>query len=395
MEHLKNMAIIGVGNCGGQVANLAEQKYDSIFDCIYINTSSDDLAMIKTQNSDLVYKIGGENDVEGSGKNRKKMKEYLRASFKEVLGDTRFRECIKCMKYVFIVGSTAGGTGSGSMLIITAMMRANYPAIHFIPVAVLPSDEASLGELGNTKEFLRDLYDVLGPSTSYMMYDNSQVDRNGISTVEVKKRVNENIVEDLRVLSCVDNYPTPYDSIDPADMEVIITTPGRILVARINKHLTEKAMEDNNIDDMLIKAIKHSCHAETDRNKRVVRWGIITYFTEPVMKLFTSQLDGLAAFLGTPVERFDHNAVNDKSDDLNFIYLIASGLPPINDRASDINSRIEALIQALPSDEDRYIFSGEDVSYDAIEKRKAAVRQAKIDDQNIPSPDEVFAMFDK
>ena len=74
----KKVAIIGVGNCGSQVANLAEKKYGTLFDCIYINTSETDLSMVLTDNDDLKFKIGNKDEVEGSGKNRSKMKKYLK-----------------------------------------------------------------------------------------------------------------------------------------------------------------------------------------------------------------------------------------------------------------------------------------------------------------------------
>ena len=71
---MKNIAIIGVGNCGSQIANLAHEKYDEIFDTVYINTSDSDLSMVTDKNG-LKFKIGGNGEVEGSGKNRTKMKE--------------------------------------------------------------------------------------------------------------------------------------------------------------------------------------------------------------------------------------------------------------------------------------------------------------------------------
>jgi hypothetical protein len=256
-------------------------------------------------------------------------------------------------------------------------MRQLFPDTNFILIVILPQLGASLMEQGNALEFCQELYDVLmANSTTYMVYDNeSTATLPPTKSLEV---VNENIVEDLRVLSGVDNYPTPYESIDEADMESIITTPGRLIVARINKGLTEKSMEDNNLDDIIIKGIKNSCHAETDRNKRVLRWGIITFFTDAVNRLYVPNLEKLGDFIGTPVERFNHNAINDKSESLNFLYMIASGLSPINDRVSRITDRIEELKNALANDESsRYILSGEGASYDVMEARKKADKKAR------------------
>lgn len=362
----KNIGIIGVGNCGGQVAFLAEKKYDMLFDSVYINTSESDLSMIR---GELKFKIGNEGVIEGSGKNRMKMKQYLKHDIDKIIENERFAKVMSDKKYVFIVASTAGGTGSGAAPILLEVLRQLFPDTHFILTMVLPRIQDSLMEQGNTLEFLDELYKGLGEDTTYMVYDNeSTTDK---SPTEALEAVNENIVEDIRVLSGADNYPTPYESIDPADMESIIKTPGRLLVTRVKQHLTEKIMEDTSLDDQIIKSIKQSCHAETDRNKRVVRLGVITYFTEQVNKLYTSKLSKLNEFIGTPIERFNHNAINDKGEALNFLYLIASGLSPINDRAKKITARVEELKKALANDESsKYVLSENETIYDPSEIRK-------------------------
>lgn len=387
----KKIAIIGVGNCGSQVAQLAQTKYPDLFDCIYINTSDSDLAMVTVEDQ-LKFKIGKKDEVEGSGKNRTKMKEYLMADINNILTDENLQQTIVDKKYTFIVSSAAGGTGSGAAPVLMEILRQMFPDTNFILVSVLPQISSSLMEQGNTLEFLNELYDVLGESTTYMIYDNeSTADLPPTKALEV---VNENIVEDLRVLSGVDNYPTPYESIDEADMESIITTPGRLLVVRLNKRLTEKSMEDNNLDEMIIKAIKQSAHAETDRNKKVVRWGVITYFTDAVNRLYTTEFDKLTEFIGTPIERFNHNAINKNNENLNFFYMIASGLSPINDRVVKVTERIEELKNALASDDSsRYILSGDGASYDVLEARRKADKRANTPEEINPS--DIFKKFMK
>lgn len=388
----KSSVIIGIGNCGSQVANLAERTYPELFDTAYINSSEADLAMVKTDHDELKFKIGEREEIEGSGKNRTKMKEYLMQDINKILADEKLQECIVEKKYCFVVTSAAGGTGSGAAPVLMEIMRQLFPDTNFILIGVLPQLTASLMEQGNALEFLNELYDVLGSDTTYMIYDNESTA--GLPPTKALEEVNMNIVEDLKVLTGVDNYATPYESIDEADMESIITTPGRLLVVRVNKMLTEKAMEDNNLDDMIIKAIKKSAHAETDRNKKVVRWGIITYFTDQVNKLYSPALEGLIDFIGTPVERFNHNAINDKAETLNFLYMIASGLSPINDRVKKITDRIDELKAALAKDESsQYILSGEGASYDVMAERKKADKRARQATEVNPS--EIFKRFMK
>lgn len=385
----KKIAILGIGNCGSQVAYLAERKYGSLIDSIYINTSDADLSMIE---GSIKFKIGKKEQVEGSGKNRSKMKAYLMNDIEGILKEERFLNIIEEKKYVFIITSAAGGTGSGAGPVLFEVLRRGFPDVHFILIGVLPPLQASLMEQGNTIEFLNELYQDLGNDATYMIYDNETTsDRSPTEALEI---VNENIVEDIRVLSGVDNYATPYESIDAADMESIITTPGRLLVVRIKKGLTEKVMEDIAIDELIVKAIKQSCHTETDRNKKVIRWGIITYFTTAVNKLYTCNLGKLHDFLGTPIERFNHNTINDKGENLNFLYMIASGLSPINDRVKKINQRIEELKNALANDEaSKYIYSDEEASYDVMAARK---KEEKRNNQSAAfNTKDIFSKFMK
>lgn len=385
---MRRITIIGVGNCGGQVALLAEKKYPEIFDSVYVNTSEADLSMITSENG-LKFKIGKNEEVEGTGKNRDKMKEYLRTDIEKILGDKDLQERIVEKKYCFIISSAAGGTGSGSSPILLEFMRQMFPDTYFILVTVLPQIQATEMEQGNALEYLSELYDVLGEDTTYMVYDNETVaDLPPTRALEI---VNENIVEDIRVISGIDNFPTPYNSIDDADMETIVKKPGRLLVTRLTSNLTEKVFEDNNIDQMIIKNIKRSNHAETDRNKRTGKWGVITYFTDAVNKLYNPSFAGLYDFIGTPEDILNHNTINDKSETLNFMYLIISGLSPINDRATKMANRIEEL-KKLKADANsgKYVLSGSSILADRNKQGESKTPQAAA-----INPNDIFSKFGK
>lgn len=383
----KKVAIIGLGNCGSQVAYLAERKYGDLFDSVYINSSDADLSMVG--DSRLKFKLG-EEDVEGSGKNRSVMKQYLKEGIGKILGNETFQETIADKQYVFIVSSAAGGTGSGAAPVMMSIMKEMFIDVNFILVAVLPQQQASLMEIGNAREYCDELYRNLAETSTYMIYDNDTA--SDLSATQSLTTVNEAIVEDIRVLTGVDNYPTPYESIDEADMESILTTPGRLIVARVTKGLTEKIMEDAQIDDILIKAIKLSRHAETNRDKKHVRCGVITFFTEEVNRLYGSSLEKLFDFIGTPIERFNHNAVNPGAENMNFIYLIAAGLSPITDRIRKMDDRAEALQRALANSKaGEYVASEELPTYSVMgERRKQARRQGKDDDINL---NDIFSKF--
>ena len=367
----KKSAIIGIGNCGSQVADLAEKKYPDLFDSVFINTSEADLALVSTPDSPLKFKIGNESEVEGSGKDREKMKDYLQKDiFAKVLKNDMFQEAIGDKHYCFIVSSTAGGTGSGAAPIMYSILSQMFPDVHFILIFVLPQINASLMELGNTQDYLKEIYTKPTVPLVYMAYDNETV--KDLSILAGPAKVNNEIVEDLRTISCMDNYHAQFSSIDMADMENIVTNPGRLIVARINDHLSDKDLEDTTLSDKFIHAIKHSCHAETDRNKKVDVWGTITYLTSVGYDLIKGPMESMYDFLGIPHTEYVHGAENTGKEELNFAYFLAGGLSPINDRAARIEERVEELTQAQSTNDDMsYIFSGDSVSYsDTIRRRK-------------------------
>lgn len=386
---VEKTVICGIGNAGNQLGALAQKKYPELFTSIFINSSDSDLSQV-TVDTDLKFKIGDKDIVEGSGKNREKMKEYLKEDLEKLLMNQKFQEAITDAKYCYIISSTAGGTGSGAAPVLYEILTKWLPKTKFILVAILPRIEASLMEQGNCLSFLNELYEVIGDDATYMIYDNESTA--DLSPTQSLQEVNKNIVEDLRVLTGVDNYSTPYESIDAADLESILTTKGRLLVARVTKDLSEKNIEDNSIDDMIIKAIKQSSNAETDRDKKVERWGIITYLTESANDAFKSNFDTLSNFIGTPLERFNHNAINPGKDNTNFLYFIASGMAPINDRTQKVIDRIEELKNAQAnSDSMKFILSGEGASYnDIIERRKEDERSRATENFD---PDSIFDKF--
>lgn len=365
---VEKTAALGIGNAGSQVANLAQRKYPELFESVFINSSDSDLSQV-TVETDYKFKIGDKDVVEGSGKNRTKMKEYLKRDLEGLLTNERFQKAIADKKYCYVISSTAGGTGSGAAPVLLDILRKWLPKTKFILVSILPRISASLMEQGNTLEYLNELYDVLGDDTTYMIYDNESTA--DMPPTQALEKVNENIVEDMRVLTGVDNYSTPFESIDAADLESIMTTSGRLIVSRVTKNLTEKSIEDSSVDDSIIKSIKQSSHAETDRNKKVERWGIITYLTENVNNIFRSDFEGLLDFIGTPIERFNHNAINPGKENTNFLYFIASGMSPINDRTQKVIDRINELKEAQAGDKNmEFILSGDGASYNDIMSRR-------------------------
>ena len=247
-----NVALIGIGNCGNQIAALA--KKDAGIDVICINTSENDLSTLPAELKEVSFLVG---DSEGSGKNRAGAKKFLKEHITKLVSDEKFKDIIMSKDVIFIASSTGGGTGSGMAPIMSSIIRQAFrnddgSEKPVILIGVLPRLSEGLSTQVNSMDYLRELFDVLENPT-YMLYDNNNFSKE--SSYVVLQKVNQEIVTDIKILQCLYNLPTPFDSIDEKDMKAILDTPGRIVISSLFD-IKEKDLDDTSIEDLLIENLK-------------------------------------------------------------------------------------------------------------------------------------------
>ena len=368
---MKNYGIIGIGNAGNQIASLANEKLQ--MDAIAINSSERDLDTITNPN--VIKKIIG--DSKGAGKNRTEAKAFLKGSVIEMITSEDFVEFMKEKEYVIVVSSTGGGTGSGTAPVFEEILKQSNPNVNFILIAVLPTLSEALSTQVNTLEYLKELYEA-SSDTTYMLYDNEKASH--LPSYEMMDTINAAIVEDLRVLTGEYNYPTKYASIDEKDMSVILTTSGRLMVAGVTKGLDEKTLDTKAIDDLVIDDFKKNYHAEYNRDKVIMRMGIISVLDEDVNKLFDGELQKVQDTIGTPVETFNHIAINEHPEVNNRIYVIAAGMTRADDRMKKITERIDAINAAQEKiKKANNALSGVDL--DALNAKKQLKEKGEVGDK--------------
>lgn len=328
------IGIIGIGNAGNQVAALAKQEL--AIPAIAINTSQKDLEMTGDGVKKYLIKPKSGESQGGAGKNRNVAKEYLRDSILTLLENNDIKSTINSLRVVFVVSSTGGGTGSGASLMLSTILNAQYPQCLIIPIGILPVEGEALSAQANTLEYLSELYNATGEDTAYMLYDNNASAE--LSTANVLKNINEEIVKDLKVLTGFFNISTPYDSIDDADMVRLISLAGRLMVTRV-----EGIRKDADVEDALIKGIKSSVHCEMQRDKVVKGTGVITNMDSQLQETFDTHMPKVRDFIGIPYHDFNHIGVNEVPREPNNIYLIMSGLSPVADYIDELNERIDKI----------------------------------------------------
>ena len=173
-----------------------------------------------------------------------------------------------------------------------------------------------------------------------MLYDNDKLAN--LPSYQIMEKVNEEVVSDIDVLRCTYNLTTRYDSIDEEDMKRLISFPGRIMVSRI-ENIKEKDCENKTIEDMLIDNIKKNCHVESQRDKKVIASGVVMNLSDKLTAEFDNHLPKVREFVGEPVHDFNHIYINKERNLPNNVFLILSGLTPINDKIHKIDDRVKEI----------------------------------------------------
>ena len=331
------IALIGIGNAGNQVANVAVQKGIPV---ICINSSIKDLDTIDESIS--VVLIG---HSEGAGKDRSAAKRFLKDDFKKIVMADEFNQFIDPIDIVFIVSSSGGGTGSGVSIMFNDILRRIYRNKVFINIGILPTLVDSIGAQRNTLEYLKELNATNNP---YLLYDNNKFKDDDTATY--MEKVNRAIVDDLLYIRGDYSYKTQYGMIDDADMYKILTVPGMINISKYENFL-EKDMDDGKfLDSFIIKDMKTNATCQLDRDRIIKRMGIIVNLTPDLNKYYDGSLLEFKKSVGEPIEIFEHYFVNESGDTKKYpnrFAMILSGLSITDDRIQIIMQRIEEAEEAI------------------------------------------------
>ena len=147
MSNLKNFGLLGIGACGGnQVA--AFKKYD--IPSFYVNSAMEDLNSLGLQDMHY-YHVKG---ATGCHKDRNVSKTYLAHNYEDIL---KHIERHLTGKYIFLFGSTGGGTSSGMCALMTELLENELGKI-VIPVITIPSLSESLQAKTNSYELMKELF---------------------------------------------------------------------------------------------------------------------------------------------------------------------------------------------------------------------------------------------
>lgn len=207
----EQFGVLGLGQCGGNIASLFEQKK---YTTVYLNTSKEDLNAIKG-----VHKIHIDG-ADGAAKDRRKVLQLATESFQSIIEKIN---SILTQKYILVLFSSSGGTGSGlSSPILRYLAQTGKVCI---PVVVLP-DEASESAKAceNAYNSCADLISIQGLGATFLL-DNSNED---------KFIINQKFVNEFDAFVNIKNSSV-YGNIDMAERKQILSCPGISVIGKTSK----------------------------------------------------------------------------------------------------------------------------------------------------------------
>ncbi len=330
-EPLLSIGVIGMGNCGGQMADLVCDKLS--VDAFAINASEKDINMLRAEEISVIM-VG---DGKGTGKNREEAADFLLNKINLVQDDS-FKEFLDRNDVIFVVSSMGGGFGSGSCLIMTELLtKLTEGNKAIIPVGVLPFDSEGYTAQSHAIEWLQELEKLDVP---YIIYDNNIY--GDIPKQQAHQKINFQFAKDICVIRGDYVYNTNSGGIDNRDMLTVVSIPGRIVIDTI-LDLDESELVDRSIAKTLEQHLeKESAHAAMVDDK-VIKASALMYCFGPELSSYTGTLkEDIQSIFGPHLNDYDNfSDVNGPGSGT--VSLILSGLTSPVLRINRLISRRDKL----------------------------------------------------
>lgn len=256
----EQFGIIGLGQCGSNIANLFENKG---YNTVYVNTSLEDLGTIKG-----VHKIHIPG-ADGAAKDRKRVLQLAMESFGDIVQKI---ENIITQEYVVVIYSSSGGTGSG---LSTPMLKyLTQIGKTCIPVVILPDNTIeSAKACENAYNACAELMSIQGLGATFLL-DNSRND---------KFAINNKFVCELDSFINIKNL-SMYGNMDKSERRLMLSCPGVAVIGKLSKSRSTASE--------IIESLYNGIYAEVE-SKTAYYLGVSTSNKSLDMNSMTSAIGGV------------------------------------------------------------------------------------------------------
>ncbi len=215
------LLVIGCGQCGGRIADQfarlggrarAQRSIEIITDCFAINTDTADLTGLSVIKRDYEHRIvigTRSTSGHGVGKINELGAEIAREDGDAVIGVIGRTQHLSETDAFLVAASAAGGTGSGTISVLTKQLKERYPEKPVYNLIILPFMHEEMNEersVYNTATCLKSAYVA---ADAVFLVDNQRFLRKGLSLSDNLSRINALIVEPFYNILCAGEEKKP------------------------------------------------------------------------------------------------------------------------------------------------------------------------------------------
>jgi cell division GTPase FtsZ len=208
------LIVIGLGQCGGRIADefarmgkraVEMRNIDIIVDAFAVNTDTADMATVRTIKPDYQHRIligAGKTRGHGVAKLNELGAEIAREDADKIMDALRTAKDLYEADAFLVISSTAGGTGSGAIPIITNVLKERFSDKPVYTILVLPFEHEETAEemaIYNTAVCLKSTYAI---ADAVILVDNQRYIKKDFSLKNNIYEINRLIVEPFFDLLC-------------------------------------------------------------------------------------------------------------------------------------------------------------------------------------------------
>jgi cell division GTPase FtsZ len=208
------LIVIGLGQCGGRIADEFTRmgkraselrNIEIVVDSFAVNTDTADMATIKTIKPDYQHRIligAGKTRGHGVAKLNELGAEIAREDADKILDALRATKHLYEVDGFLVISSTAGGTSSGAIPIITNVLKERFADKPVYALLVLPFEHEETAEemaIYNTAVCLKSTYAI---ADAIILVDNQRYIKKDFSLKNNIYEINRLIVEPFFDLLC-------------------------------------------------------------------------------------------------------------------------------------------------------------------------------------------------
>jgi len=264
----RKIGFVCIGQAGGNIGQILESQG---YNCLFINTSREDL---DTLNTKYRYHIEG---GEGCNHNREKAISLIKKDYRRVLEEVQDK--LYHQQLIYLVFSTGGGTGSGFAPILLEALSSTTNKSYGC-ITILPAFDEPLKAHMNAFKCYQELSTIEKLATVFTL-DNEKLN---------KFTINTHFVSLFNTALDITNHLDTRGNIDKAELWEMLNTRGNAIITTCN------SSSSTNLTSSIIKSWEQNVFADIERDKSIVYMGLS--LTADI------NLDDLKKYIGNPLDVF-------------------------------------------------------------------------------------------